>query len=35
SDPAQAKPEKGGDLVRMAAASLVSDVAAFAAEPKP
>jgi len=35
SDPAQATPEKGGDLVRMAAASLVSDVAAFAAEPKP
>lgn len=35
SDPAQATPEKGGELVRMAAAGLKEDVAAFAAEVSP
>jgi creatinine amidohydrolase/Fe(II)-dependent formamide hydrolase-like protein len=35
SDPAQATPEKGGDLVRTAAAGLLEDVAAFAAEVSP
>ncbi len=33
SDPAQATPEKGGELVKLAASSLISDLAAFAAEP--
>jgi len=32
SDPAQATPEKGGELVRAAAAALTRDVASFAAE---
>ncbi|MDZ4054468.1 MAG: creatininase family protein, partial [Phenylobacterium sp.] len=35
SDPAQATPEKGGDLVRMAAAGLLEDVATFSAETAP
>ena len=35
SDPALATPEKGGELVTLAAAGLVEDVAAFAAEPFP
>ena len=35
SDPAQATPEKGGELVRMAATGLLEDVAAFAAETSP
>lgn len=35
SDPAQASPEKGGELVAMAAKGLAADVAAFAAEPFP
>ena len=35
SDPAQATPEKGGDLVRMAADGLLEDVAAFTAEQNP
>ena len=33
SDPLLATPEKGGELVRLAAASLIADLAAFAAEP--
>jgi creatinine amidohydrolase/Fe(II)-dependent formamide hydrolase-like protein len=33
SDPAQATPEKGGELVAIAAAALPRDLAAFAAEP--
>ena len=33
SDPAQATPEKGGELVALAAKSLLDDVAEFAAEP--
>ncbi|MDR3507702.1 MAG: creatininase family protein, partial [Caulobacteraceae bacterium] len=32
SDPALATPEKGGELVALAAESLIADVAAFAAE---
>ena len=35
SDPALATPEKGGELVKMAAAALVSDLAAFASEAAP
>ncbi|WP_332765294.1 creatininase family protein [Phenylobacterium sp.] len=35
SDPAQATPEKGGELVAMAAQGLIADVAEFAAEPFP
>ena len=35
SDPAQATPEKGGELVRMAADGLLEDVAAFSAEQNP
>jgi creatinine amidohydrolase len=35
SDPGQATPEKGGELVAMAAAGLVEDVAAFTSEPMP
>ena len=35
SDPAQATPEKGGELVTLAVQGLVDDVAAFAAEPFP
>ena len=35
SDPAQATPEKGGELVALAAASLLEDVAAFSAEIAP
>jgi len=33
SDPGQATPEKGGELVTAAAAALIEDVAAFSAEP--
>jgi creatinine amidohydrolase len=32
SDPAQATPEKGGELVAMAAKALIEDLAAFSAE---
>jgi creatinine amidohydrolase/Fe(II)-dependent formamide hydrolase-like protein len=35
SDPAQATPEKGGELVKTAAAALLQEVAAFDAEPPP
>jgi creatinine amidohydrolase len=35
SDPAQASPEKGGELVALAAKGLVEDLAAFAAEAAP
>ena len=35
SDPAQATPEKGGELVNMAANALIEDLAAFAAEQAP
>ena len=35
SDPALATPEKGGELVELAAKGLISDVADFAAEPFP
>jgi creatinine amidohydrolase len=35
SDPAQASPEKGGELVALAAKALVEDLAAFAGEPAP
>jgi creatinine amidohydrolase len=35
SDPAQASPEKGGELVRLAASSLVRELNAFASEPLP
>ncbi len=35
SDPAQATPEKGGELVALAAQGLLEEVAAFAAEPFP
>lgn len=35
SDPAQATPEKGGELVSMAANALIEDLAAFAAERAP
>ena len=35
SDPAQATPEKGGELVTLAAEGLVKEVAAFAAEVSP
>lgn len=35
SDPAQATPEKGGELVKLAAEGLVKEVAAFAAEASP
>jgi creatinine amidohydrolase/Fe(II)-dependent formamide hydrolase-like protein len=35
SDPAQATPEKGGELVAAAAQALVEEVAAFAAEAGP
>ncbi|MFN9833196.1 MAG: creatininase family protein [Phenylobacterium sp.] len=35
SDPAQATPEKGGELVTLAAEGLVKEVAAFAAEASP
>jgi creatinine amidohydrolase/Fe(II)-dependent formamide hydrolase-like protein len=35
SDPAQASPEKGGQIVRLAAGALVQDVKAFAAETLP
>ena len=35
SDPGQATPEKGGELVAAAAAALVEDVAAFSAEVAP
>jgi len=34
SDPSQATPERGGELVAAAAAALIEDVAAFAAEPR-
>ena len=34
SDPGQATPERGGELVAAAAAALIEDVAAFAAEPR-
>jgi creatinine amidohydrolase/Fe(II)-dependent formamide hydrolase-like protein len=33
SDPALATPEKGGELVRAAAAALITEVASFSAEP--
>jgi creatinine amidohydrolase/Fe(II)-dependent formamide hydrolase-like protein len=32
SDPGQATPEKGGELVKLAAAALLEDVAEFGAE---
>jgi creatinine amidohydrolase/Fe(II)-dependent formamide hydrolase-like protein len=35
SDPAQASPEKGGELVRVAAEGLIADLAAFSAEVAP
>jgi creatinine amidohydrolase/Fe(II)-dependent formamide hydrolase-like protein len=35
SDPALATPDKGGELVAMAAKALVEDVAAFGAEVAP
>jgi creatinine amidohydrolase len=35
SDPAQATPEKGGELVKVAAEGLIADLAEFAAEPFP
>jgi creatinine amidohydrolase/Fe(II)-dependent formamide hydrolase-like protein len=35
SDPAQASPEKGGELVAAAVAGLIDDVAAFGAEVAP
>ena len=35
SDPAQATPEKGGELVKLAAEGLVKEIAAFAAEVSP
>lgn len=35
SDPAQASPEKGGELVATAAAALIEDLAAFSAETAP
>ncbi len=35
SDPAQATPEKGGELVDMAANALLEDIAAFGAETAP
>jgi creatinine amidohydrolase/Fe(II)-dependent formamide hydrolase-like protein len=35
SDPGQATPEKGGELVRAAAGALIADVAAFSAEEAP
>jgi len=35
SDPGQATPEKGGELVAAAAQALIDDVAAFGAEPTP
>ena len=35
SDPGQASPEKGGELVALAARSLLEDVAKFAAEVAP
>ena len=35
SDPGQASPEKGEEIVRLAARSLAADVAAFAAELSP
>jgi creatinine amidohydrolase/Fe(II)-dependent formamide hydrolase-like protein len=35
SDPVQATPEKGGELVRAAVRALIQDVADFAAEPAP
>lgn len=35
SDPGQATPEKGGELVAQATKSLIEDVAAFSAEPTP
>jgi creatinine amidohydrolase/Fe(II)-dependent formamide hydrolase-like protein len=35
SDPAQASPEKGAEIVRLAAAALLEDAAAFSREPKP
>lgn len=35
SDPGQATPEKGGELVAAAAKALIEDVAEFAAEPSP
>ena len=35
SDPGQATPEKGGELVKLAAASLIEDVLAFGAEVAP
>lgn len=35
SDPGQATPEKGGELVRAAVSGLLADVAAFSAEPAP
>ena len=33
SDPAQATPKKGGELVNLAAAGLIDEVANFSAEP--
>ena len=35
SDPGQATPEKGGELVAAAVAGLIEDVAAFSAEEMP
>ncbi len=35
SDPGQATPEKGGEIVRLAAQGLLAEVRAFAAEPSP
>jgi creatinine amidohydrolase/Fe(II)-dependent formamide hydrolase-like protein len=35
SDPAQATPEKGGELVALAVQGLLADVAAFSAETPP
>ena len=35
SDPAQATPEKGGELVDMAANALLEDIAAFGSEKAP
>jgi creatinine amidohydrolase/Fe(II)-dependent formamide hydrolase-like protein len=34
SDPGLATPEKGGELVKLAASGLVEDVRAFGAEPR-
>jgi creatinine amidohydrolase/Fe(II)-dependent formamide hydrolase-like protein len=35
SDPGLATPEKGGELVKLAATGLIEEVAAFGAEPAP